>query len=140
MRKDIFESLKRSGYTELARAYYATAQENQPSLDDAISALFLTNANPKDADVHALAMKYNMSAEQLEERLYAMLSAYIHGVGKHNDVPDSQFDATELEIGVNVEMEHTDNKYIALCIAKDHLSECKKYYSYLTKMEELCKK
>lgn len=62
----------------------------------------------------------------------------VYTVGKHNGVPDSEFDPKELEMGIKVEMEHTDDPFIAKCIAKDHLSEpgLSDYYTRLKKMEE----
>lgn len=62
------------------------------------------------------------------------------GIGKHNDIPDSEFDPSELMMGIKVEMEHTDNPIIAKAIAKDHLSELDDYYTRLKKMEEEGKK
>jgi hypothetical protein len=62
------------------------------------------------------------------------------GIGKHNDVPDSEFNIDELMMGINVETEHTDNPLIAKLIAKDHLSELPDYYTRLKKMEEEGKK
>jgi len=61
-------------------------------------------------------------------------------IGKHREIPDSNFDEKELRIGIKIEMEHTDDPEIAKEIAKDHLSECPKYYSFLIKMERECKK
>lgn len=52
-------------------------------------------------------------------------------IGKHNDVPDDQFDLNELAMGVEDEMEHTDDMFIAKAIAKDHLVNNPKYYSLL---------
>lgn len=60
-------------------------------------------------------------------------------VGKHNDVPDSEFIQSELKRGIEVEKEHTDDPEIAKCIAKDHLMECKVYYTLLDQMEKKCK-
>lgn len=60
-------------------------------------------------------------------------------VGKHNDIPDDQFDANELAMGIKVEMEHTDDPDIAKSIAKDHLMELKNYYTLLLKMEKEAK-
>ena len=63
-------------------------------------------------------------------------------VGKHNDVPDDKFDSEELQMGISVEMEHTNDKEIAKAISKDHLSEIPGtgngdgYYSLLKKMEK----
>lgn len=62
------------------------------------------------------------------------------GIGKHNDVPDSDFRLDELMMGIKIEMEHTDNPLIAKLIAKDHLSEIQDYYSRLRKMEKEAKK
>lgn len=45
------------------------------------------------------------------------------------------YDAEELQMGVEVEMEHTINEQIAEKIAKDHLSEIPDYYTRLKKME-----
>jgi hypothetical protein len=57
-------------------------------------------------------------------------------IGRHNDVPDSAFDPEELRLGIEVEMEHTDDPIIAKAIAKDHLSEIPNYYSLLLVMEK----
>jgi len=61
-------------------------------------------------------------------------------VGKHNHIPDDEFDPKELEMGIKVEFEHTDDFSIAKAIAKDHLSECKNYYQRLLQMEKECEK
>lgn len=50
--------------------------------------------------------------------------------------PDSDYDAHELELGREVELEHTDNPIIAGIIAKDHLDEIDDYYSRLRDMED----
>ena len=57
-------------------------------------------------------------------------------VGKHNNVPDSNFDPKELAMGIKVELEHTDDRSVAKNIAKDHLTELPDYYSRLRKMEK----
>ena len=62
------------------------------------------------------------------------------GIGKHNDVPDSEFNPNELVMGISSEMEHTNSPLLAKCIAKDHLSEIPDYYTRLKKMEKEGKK
>lgn len=57
-------------------------------------------------------------------------------VGKHNHVPDEEFDPVQLKIGIKIEKEHTNNPIIAKAIAKDHLSEIPDYYTRLIKMEK----
>ena len=52
---------------------------------------------------------------------------------KHNvDVSNVQ---AELEAGIEVEMEHTDDRNVAEEIALDHLYEMSDYYSRLADME-----
>jgi len=46
----------------------------------------------------------------------------------------------ELEMGIKVEMEHTNDKKLAQEIAMDHLEEFPDYYSRLGKMEDTAKK
>lgn len=46
-------------------------------------------------------------------------------------VPDAEFDAKQLQRGIEVEMEHTDDKDVAKAIAKDHLLEFPDYYTRL---------
>lgn len=53
--------------------------------------------------------------------------------GKGDGKADDAFDAEQLEAGVKVEMEHTDDPAKAREIAKDHLSEDPHYYTKLKK-------
>ena len=50
--------------------------------------------------------------------------------------PDSMFDIEQLAIGIKVEMEHTRSIEVAKAIAKDHLVENSRYYTYLIAMEQ----
>jgi hypothetical protein len=52
---------------------------------------------------------------------------------KGGDIPDREFDAKQLEIGTQVETEHTDDLELAKQVAKGHLIERRNYYSLLTK-------
>jgi hypothetical protein len=45
----------------------------------------------------------------------------------------------QLELGIKVEMEHTDDPKVAIEIAKDHLCEFPTYYTELDKMEQSLK-
>jgi len=55
-------------------------------------------------------------------------------------ISDDEFDPFELEKGINIEFEHTDDYNIAKAIAKDHLAECDSYYTRLERMERECEK
>lgn len=59
-------------------------------------------------------------------------------IGKNNHIPDDDFDQEQLDMGIRVEFEHTDNPEYAKAIAKDHLCECSDYYTRLHKMEAEC--
>lgn len=56
-------------------------------------------------------------------------------IGKHDDTTDSHYDPHELAMGVEDEMEHTNDERTAKNIVKDHLSEIPDYYSRLRKMK-----
>ena len=101
----------------------------------AVTKFFTENPNPDDSDFHGLADKLQVSPHELEEVAYELLTGLLKGVGKHKDVPVTKFDPKEVEMGLEVEKEHTDSPAIAQQIAKDHLSEIKDYYSRLKKME-----
>jgi hypothetical protein len=49
---------------------------------------------------------------------------------------DIEYNPQQLKMGVDVEMEHTDNKEVAETIAKQHLEEDPEYYTKLKKMEK----
>ena len=49
---------------------------------------------------------------------------------------DIDYDPTELEIGIDEEMGHTNNRKIAEIIAKQHLEEDPQYYTKLKKIKK----
>lgn len=59
----------------------------------------------------------------------------LHLPGSTPRVPED-FDASAVEDGIEVEMEHTDDPAIAKNIAMDHLAEDPDYYVKLRKMEK----
>lgn len=106
----------------------------------AIIAFLQKNPNPSDDDIHSLADKLKISPHDFEEEIYSLLGNLLKGVGKHQQMSDDQFDSNELKMGIEIETEHTDNRAIAKEITKDHLAECKDYYTRLNKMEKECEK
>lgn len=109
-----------------------------PGLDYQVIQFFATNPSVSDSDLHEWASSNGHEPDKVEEVVYSVLGSLLKKFGKHNDVPDSEFDAQELARGIEVEMEHTDNPYVSKLIAKDHLSECSDYYTRLDKMEKEC--
>jgi len=64
---------------------------------------------------------------------YLLKSDAIEG-GLAEGMPPSDFDRSQLAIGMDIEMEHTDNPEIAKEIAMDHLTEDPDYYKKLKKV------
>ena len=56
--------------------------------------------------------------------------------GKADGKPSSDFPADQIAKGKKVEREHTNNPAMAEEVAKDHLTEDKKYYTHLKEMED----
>ena len=56
--------------------------------------------------------------------------------GIADDRPDSSFNQKELNDGIIIELEHTNDKDLSKDIAKDHLEEFPTYYTELKKMED----
>lgn len=56
--------------------------------------------------------------------------------GLADDSQPEDFDEEELKMGIDVEMEHTDDPLVAREIAMDHLKEIPDYYTRLAKMEK----
>lgn len=65
----------------------------------------------------------------------AKLEEKIRG-GKADDKPASKYPDSQIQKGVKIEMEHTNDKGLAREISRDHLEENKKYYTHLEKMEK----
>lgn len=63
-----------------------------------------------------------------------------NGFSVKNKITEADVDAHELEMGIEVEYEHTGDREIAKRIALDHLAEIPNYYTLLKKMEETAKK
>ena len=60
--------------------------------------------------------------------------------GKGDKARPPDFPLDQVRKGVEVELEHTDDPYMALEIALDHLTEFEDYYSGLDEMEKSLKK
>lgn len=97
---------------------------------------FLDNPNPEDEQVQDFAEELGIDPDELEQHIYMILSNLLRNVGKHRDADARDFDEDELKRGIEIEMEHTDDPYIALEIAKDHLAEIPDYYTRLDIMEK----
>jgi hypothetical protein len=98
-------------------------------MEKEIFGFFANNSNPKDADFHAWTDKKGFDTHEAETTVYKILSSLING-GKSADFK-GDYDPVQLEIGIAVEKEHTDNLTLREKISKDHLAENPKYYTDL---------
>lgn len=99
----------------------------------------MNNPTPSDDDFHSLADDLGIDPKRLEEMVYNMFHIFLTSF-KHMNDPDEDFDPDELEMGIQVEYEHTNIRWLAKIIAKAHLSEFPDYYSRLKDMEEQAKR
>ena len=58
------------------------------------------------------------------------------GVAFKKGISDKDVDPKELDMGIDVEMEHTSNEYLSKIISLSHLAEIPDYYTRLKKMED----
>lgn len=73
--------------------------------------------------------------KESESGLFASAELKNKDLKHHDDDDDSKFNPKELEMGIQIELEHTNDKDIAKQIAKDHLNEFSDYYTRLKAME-----
>ena len=102
---------------------------NDKALRTEIIKFFKANPQPTDVQMHGLAAKLQIEAPELETLVYSILSDIISG--GESGGKDIVVDPKELEMGIQVEAEHTSDSGIAEKIARDHLTEDPKYYSKL---------
>lgn len=97
--------------------------------EEEVALKLLSNKQPLDDEK-------GVDKNKFEEAVYK-LAQDIFSAGKFNEsgMSEDDFDEHELEMGINIEMEHTRNPLIAKRIAMDHLAEFPTYYTALEEME-----
>lgn len=100
----------------------------------------LTVSNKEERRKILLGM--NHSQEQLTDLIQMWHDEHSNILkgGKGDALNIDEVDQNELRMGMAIEMEHTDDKWIALEIVLDHLAEFPDYYTRLLKMEKEAKK
>ena len=71
---------------------------------------------------------------------YAAEDILADGIAKKKDVTSEDVDKHELDMGLEVEKEHTSYPEVAEEITLDHLAEIDNYYTLLKNMEDKAKK
>lgn len=77
-------------------------------------------------------------AEKSKDIIYDNVN--LNGLADKEGFSEKDANPDELKLGIEIEMEHTDDPKIAKKIALDHLAEIENYYTLLTKMEADAKK
>lgn len=95
--------------------------------------------NLSDSELHNWAESEGFDTFEVEELMYFLAYNFVHllhsGKAYDSGTTEEDVDADELAQGIKVEMEHTDDEFLAKKIALDHLSELGDYYTRLKKME-----
>lgn len=120
---------------DLTKKLIASSNSDESDNQKIVVDFFASHKTVKDSDVHSLAEKLGIDKHKFEEIIYKLLSDFFSG-GKSKGKSDADYDADKLAEGIKVEMEHSNNKYIAAKIAKDHLEESNEYYTDLKKIEK----
>ena len=103
---------------------------------DEILLFFRENPSASRQDLLALDKALGVSTEEIENLEFELCKALCSRVGKNVNHGEEKVDPTELEKGIQHEMEHTNDQYIARLIALDHLYEVPDYYTQLSKVEK----
>lgn len=114
--------------------YILNEKEDNTSMYVKLQEFFIKNPNPKDSEIHAFAEREGINTHRFEEIVYELIGSFL-GEGRSKDF-DGDYDPEEMKMGIEIEMEHTTNKFISEKIAKDHLAEFSDYYTALKKMED----
>lgn len=105
----------------------------------AVIDFFAQNPMPNDEMFHEFAESAGLDIHAAESVAYALASKYVMFLrgGKSNEtqLDMSQIDPQQLDMGMQVEMEHTADPATAKKIALDHLAESADYYTKLQQME-----
>lgn len=125
------------------RSYRIIAQAMKISSSDLKAELveFLDESpDPTDELMHEWAEKNGYDIHEVEAEAYKLATLYVSFLkgGRFNsmDIDEDDVDPDELEMGIEVELEHTPDEEVAKRIALDHLAEMPDYYTKLKEMEE----
>jgi hypothetical protein len=91
---------------------------------------------PGIRELKIAALRSGVPMAQLIGEMSRQLSDSYRGKNlKHAYDLDSDYNPLQLQMGIEIEKEHTDDPEIAKIIAKAHLAEMPDYYNHLIKME-----
>jgi len=115
--------------------------EPTPNIGVAIIDMFAQNDDIADSDFHAFAEQLGIDVHMAEQAAYKLagIAARLIRGGKfaESGLTYDDLDPEQLQMGIEIEQEHTPDIEVATKITADHLCENPMYYSYLTEMESL---
>jgi len=116
---------------------------NNEKIQKLIVKFFTKYKNPTDGRVHKLSEKIGIDKHKFETAIYNLLSSFLYN-GRYNESIRNgnkvELRDIEVQTGIDIEMEHTNDKKIAKRIVLDHLAEFPDYYTRLIKMESEAEK
>jgi len=111
-------------------------EEKIDNIEESVFNFFSTNEVNND-NVIKLSENLGIEVSEVNKILYDTLKSFMNaGRFVKSGKSENDFDRTQINMGINVEMEHTTNKMIAKRIALDHLTELSDYYTRLAIMEK----
>lgn len=97
-----------------------------------------------DKKLHEWASQKGYNVHEVETIIYGLAKKFVtflsNGRANEKGVNKNDVDKKQLEMGINVEKEHTPDVDVAQRISLDHLAELSDYYTRLNKMENEDKK
>jgi hypothetical protein len=103
---------------------------------DEVMLFFRENPSAPRQDFLALDKALGITREELENLEFELCKSLCSKIGKHVNHGNEDVDQDELQKGIEHELEHTNDEYIARLIALDHLSEMPDYYTKLSAVDK----
>jgi hypothetical protein len=103
---------------------------------DELLLFFRENPSAGRADFLALDKALKVSKEELENLEFELCKSLCSKLGRSINHGKEPVDDSQLEKGIQHELEHTNDEYVARLIALDHLAELPDYYDQLDKIEK----
>jgi hypothetical protein len=114
--------------------------DNSAGIESKILQFFTLNKPPYlDKEYHKFAEDLGINPSKAEQTAYNLLGSILSGGTSQGKRP-SELSDEQLKQGMQIEAEHTDNKYLQEKIVYDHITELGiDYYPELIKLEEKLK-
>ena len=119
---------------------------NEDEIKNKLIDFLVENPNPDTENIRQFAEKLNVDVRKLESEAYKLSTKFAvflrGGMANEKGITKEDVDPKELQIGIEIEKEHTPDEDVAERIALDHLAEegLSNYYTLLEEMEERAKK